>query len=213
MKRSCVAAVVDYGAGNLHSIQRGLERQGLEVRLIDAPAALDDVDALVVPGDGAFGPAMAGLRAQGFPGRIRSFVDSGRPFLGVCLGMQLLFEESDEDGRHEGLGLLPGRVVRLAGAVKIPQMGWNSLSLLRPAPLLEGCGADEYVYFIHSYHAVPADPTLIAATTEYGGPVAAVVGRDNVWATQFHPEKSGSVGARMLASFARWAVGAGAARR
>lgn len=213
MKRSCAAAVVDYGAGNLHSIQRGLERQGLEVRLIDAPAALDDVDALVVPGDGAFAPAMARLRAQGFPGRIRSFVDSGRPFLGVCLGMQLLFEESDEDGRHEGLGLLPGRVVRLPGTVKIPQMGWNSLTLLRPAPLLDGCGTEEYVYFIHSYHAVPADPTLVAATTEYGGPVAAVVGRDNVWATQFHPEKSGRVGTRMLANFARWAVGAGAARR
>jgi len=213
VKRSFVTAVVDYGAGNLHSIQRGLERQGLEVRLIDAPAALDDVDALVVPGDGAFAPAMARLHAQGFPGRIRSFVDSGRPFLGVCLGMQLLFEESDEDGRHEGLGLLPGRVVRLPRGVKIPQMGWNSLSLLRPSPLLEGCGPGQYVYFIHSYHAVPVDPTLVAATTEYGGPVAAVVGRGNVWATQFHPEKSGSVGTRMLASFARWAVGAGTARR
>lgn len=208
-----MTAVVDYGAGNLHSIRRALERQDLEVRLIDSPEALDDADALVVPGDGAFAPAMARLRAQGFPDRIRSFVGSGRPFLGVCLGMQLLFEESAEDGQHEGLGLLPGRVVRLPGTVKIPQMGWNSLRLLRPSPLLDGCRAGQYVYFIHSYHAVPADPTLIAATTEYGGPVAAVVGRGNVWATQFHPEKSGSVGARMLADFARWAVGVGAARR
>ncbi len=208
-----MTAVVDYGAGNLHSIRRALERQDLEVRLIDSPEALDDADALVVPGDGAFAPAMARLRAQGFPDRIRSFVGSGRPFLGVCLGMQLLFEESAEDGQHEGLGLLPGRVVRLPGTVKIPQMGWNSLRLLRPAPLLDGCSTGQYVYFIHSYHAVPADPTLIAATTEYGGPVAAVVGRGNVWATQFHPEKSGSVGTRMLADFARWAVGVGAARR
>ena len=213
MSRPYLTAVVDYEAGNLHSIQKGLERQGLEVRLIDSPEALDDADALVVPGDGAFAPAMARLRAQGFPDRIRSFVDSGRPFLGVCLGMQLLFEESEEDGRHQGLGLLPGRVVRLPGSVKIPQMGWNTLSLLRPSPLLDGISAGQYVYFIHSYHAVPADPALVAATTEYGGSVAAVVGRANVWATQFHPEKSGSVGTRMLADFARWAVGAGAARR
>lgn len=210
MKR-CVTAVVDYGAGNLHSIRRGLERQGLEVRVIESPDALDDAGAVVVPGDGAFGPAMARLREQGFVDRIRSFVDSGRPFLGVCLGMQLLFEESEEDGRHEGLALLPGRVVRLAGTVKVPHMGWNTLNLLRPSPLLDGCSTGQYVYFIHSYHAVPPDPTLIAAATEYGGPVAAVVGRGNVWATQFHPEKSGRVGARMLAGFARWAVGAGAA--
>ncbi len=208
-----MTAVVDYGAGNLHSIQRALERQGLEVRLIDSPDALEDVDALVVPGDGAFAPAMSRLRAQGFPARIRSFVDSGRPFLGICLGMQLLFEESAEDGRHEGLGLLPGRVVRLPATGKIPQMGWNSLKLLRPSPLLDGCSTGQYVYFIHSYHAVPADPALVAATTEYGGPVAAVVGRGNVWATQFHPEKSGGVGTGMLADFVRWAVGAGAARR
>ena len=212
MRRPCATAVVDYGAGNLHSIRRGLERQGLEVRLIDSPGALNDADALVIPGDGAFAPAMARLRAQGFAERIRSFVNSGRPFLGVCLGMQVLFEESEEDGRHEGLGLLPGRVVRLPGAVKIPQMGWNSLNLLRPSPLLDGCRPGQYVYFIHSYHAVPADPAIIAATTEYGGAVAAVVGRGNVWATQFHPEKSGSVGTQMLANFARWAVGAGTAR-
>jgi glutamine amidotransferase len=127
--------------------------------------------------------------------------------------MQLLFEESAEDGRHEGLGLLPGRVVRLPATGKIPQMGWNSLKLLRPSPLLDGCSTGQYVYFIHSYHAVPADPALVAATTEYGGPVAAVVGRGNVWATQFHPEKSGGVGTGMLADFVRWAVGAGAARR
>lgn len=206
-------AVVDYGAGNLRSIQKALERQGLQVRLIDAPDGLEEADALVVPGDGAFGPAMARFRSQGFADRIRAFVDSGRPFLGVCLGMQLLFEESEEDGLHRGLGLLPGRVVRLSGGVKIPHMGWNSLRLLRPSPLLDGCATGDYVYFIHSYHAVPADPDLIAATADYGGQVAAVVGRGNVWATQFHPEKSGGVGIRMLANFARWAAGAGAARR
>ena len=206
-------AIIDYGAGNLRSLQKALERQGLQARMIDSPDDLAWAAALVVPGDGAFGPAMARFRAQGFADRIRAFVDSGRPFLGVCLGMQLLFEESEEDGRHAGLGLFPGRVVRLSGDVKIPHMGWNTLRHVRSSPLLEGGVSGEHVYFIHSYHAVSTDPALVAATVDYGGPVAAVVGRGNVWATQFHPEKSGSVGIRMLANFARWAAGAGAARR
>jgi len=206
-------AVVDYGAGNLHSIQRALERQGLLVRISDSPAVLDEARALVVPGDGAFGPAMARLRALRFVDPIRAYVQAGRPFLGVCLGMQLLFGESEEDGPHEGLGLLPGRVIRLPASVKVPHMGWNQLQLLRPSPLLEGLGTGAYVYFVHSYAVVPADPALVAATAEYGGEVAAVVGRGNLWATQFHPEKSGPVGIRMLANFARWAVGAGTSRR
>jgi glutamine amidotransferase len=206
-------AVIDYGAGNLRSIQKALERRGLAVRIIAEPGPLAEADALVVPGDGAFGPAMAQFRSRGFADRIRPFVDSGRPFLGICLGMQLLFDESEEDGRHRGLGLLPGRVVRLSGSIKVPHMGWNALRFLRPSPLLEGCVPDDYVYFIHSYHAVPADHEVVAATAEYGGQVAAVVGRGNVWATQFHPEKSGGVGVRMLENFARWTAGAGAPRR
>jgi glutamine amidotransferase len=208
-----VIAIVDYGAGNLRSIQTALERQGLAARIADAPQALDEAEAVVVPGDGAFGPAMDRLRSAGFADRIRAFVGSGRPFLGICLGMQLLFDASEEDGVHRGLGVLPGRVVRLSGGVKVPHMGWNALRLLRPSPLLDGCASGEYVYFIHSYHAVAADPTLVAATAEYGGQVAAIVGRGNVWATQFHPEKSGAVGIRIVANFARWAVGAGASGR
>ncbi|HTD48566.1 MAG TPA: imidazole glycerol phosphate synthase subunit HisH [bacterium] len=206
-------AVVDYGAGNLRSIQKGLERQGLDVRITDAPGVLDEADALVVPGDGAFGPAMARLRATGFADRIRAYVASGRPVLGICLGMQLLFEESEEDGVHRGLGILPGRVVRLSGRVKVPHMGWNALTVLRPSPLLAGIETGTYAYFIHSYHAIPADPTLVAAAVDYGGEIAAVVGRGNVWAAQFHPEKSGAGGIRMLANVARWAVGAGASGR
>lgn len=205
-------AVVDYGAGNLHSIQRALERQGLQVRLIESPEMLDEAQALVVPGDGAFGPAIARLRTLGFVDPLRAYVRAGRPFLGVCLGMQLLFDESEEDGFHEGLRLLPGRVVRLPHSVKIPHMGWNVLRVIGPTPLLEGLQTGAYVYFVHSFHVVPADPTLVAATAEYGGEVAAVVGRDNIWATQFHPEKSGSAGIRILANFARWAVGAGTSR-
>jgi imidazole glycerol-phosphate synthase subunit HisH len=208
-----VIAIVDYGAGNLHSIQRALERRGLTVRIIDAPTSLEEAQALVVPGDGAFGPAMARLRALGFVDPIRSHVRSGRPFLGVCLGMQVLFEQSEEDGVHEGLGLFAGRVVRLPSEVKVPHMGWNQLRLVRASPLLEGLRTGAYVYFVHSFYAVPEDPALVAATTEYGVDVAAVVGHDNVWATQFHPEKSGSVGIRMLENFARWAVGAGTSRR
>jgi len=208
-----VIAITDYGAGNLHSLQIALVRQGLDARVTDSPRALDDAEALVVPGDGAFGPAMARLRAGGFADRIRTFVRTGRPFLGVCLGMQLLFDESEEDGLHEGLGLLPGRVVRLPERLKVPHMGWNQLQSVRPSPLLADIRPGAFVYFVHSYYAVPADPAVVAATTEYGGDIAAVVGRDNVWATQFHPEKSGAVGMTILANFARWAVGAGASGR
>jgi imidazole glycerol-phosphate synthase subunit HisH len=208
-----VIAVIDYGAGNLRSIQRALQRLGCETQIIDSPRALDAAQSLVVPGDGAFGPAMARLRAAGFPERIRAFVDSGRPFLGICLGMQLLFEESEEGGLHPGLGVLPGRVIRLSGRVKVPHMGWNTLRFVRPSPLFAGCATGMHVYFIHSYQARPDDPALVAATADHGAEVAAVVGRDNVWATQFHPEKSGAGGMQMLGNFVRWAVGVGAAGR
>jgi imidazole glycerol-phosphate synthase subunit HisH len=208
-----VIAIVDYDAGNLHSIGMGLRRRGLDARVTADPAALDAAAAVVVPGDGAFGPAIARLRALGFADRIPAYIRSGRPFLGICLGMQLLFEESSEDGTHRGLGILPGRVVRLPAAVKVPHMGWNQLRIERPSPLLDGVAAGAYVYFLHSYHCVPSDPGLVAASAAYGGDLAAVVGRDNVWATQFHPEKSGAVGAAILNNFARWAAGVGAAGR
>lgn len=206
-------AIVDYDAGNLHSIGMGLRRRGLEVRVTADPAVLDGAAAVVVPGDGAFGPAMARLGALGFPERIAAYIRSGRPFLGICLGMQLLFEESGEDGTHRGLGVLPGRVVRLPAAVKAPHMGWNRLRLERPSPLLEGVAPGAYVYFLHSYYCAPSDPAIVAATVPYGGDIAAVVGRDNVWATQFHPEKSGEVGATILNNFARWTARVGAAGR
>lgn len=205
-------AILDYGAGNLHSIRTALARQGLDVRVTESARLLDDADALVVPGDGAFGPAIERLRALGFAERIPAYVRSGRPFLGVCLGMQLLFEESEENGRHAGLGLLAGRVTRLPDGVKVPHMGWNRLHIIRPCPLLAGIQSGAYVYFVHSYRVVPRDAGVVAATAEYGGTIAAVVGRDNLWATQFHPEKSGAVGIRMLANFARWVIGAGAPR-
>jgi glutamine amidotransferase len=205
-------AIIDYGAGNLHSIRQALLRQSLDARVVESPRLVDDAEALVVPGDGAFGPAIARLRALGFAERIRACARAGRPFLGVCLGMQMLFDESEEDGAYAGLGLLSGRVARLPDRVKVPHMGWNRLHITRPSPLLTGIESGAYVYFVHSYHAVPRDPAVVAATAEYGGTIAAVVGRDNVWATQFHPEKSGAVGIQMLANFARWVVGVGAPR-
>jgi imidazole glycerol-phosphate synthase subunit HisH len=206
-----VIAVADYGAGNLYSIGVGLRRRGLDVRVTDDPRVLDDAAALVVPGDGAFGPAMARLGDSGFADRIVAFVRSGRPFLGVCLGMQLLFEESVEGGVHRGLGVLPGRVVRLPDTVKVPHMGWNQLRIDGSSPLLDGVPSGAYVYFVHSYYCAPSDPSLIAATASYGADIAAVAGRGNVWATQFHPEKSGEIGERILNNFARWAAGVGAA--
>jgi len=206
-----VIAVADYGAGNLHSIGMGLRRRGLEVRVTDDPRVLEEAAALVVPGDGAFGPAMARLRESGFAEPIAAYVRSGRPFLGVCLGMQLLFDESVEGGSHRGLGVLPGRVVRLPETVKIPHMGWNQLRVEQVSPLLEGVPSGAYVYFVHSYYCAPSDPALVAATASYGADIAAVAGRGNVWATQFHPEKSGEVGERILNNFARWAAGVGAA--
>ena len=204
-------AVADYGAGNLHSIGMGLHRRGLEVRVTDDPRVLDAAAALVVPGDGAFGPAMARLRESGLADRIVAYVRSGRPFLGVCLGMQLLFEESAEGGSHRGLGVLPGGVVRLPDTVKVPHMGWNQLRVDRPSPLLDGVPSGAYVYFVHSYYCAPSDPALVAATASYGAEIAAVAGRGNVWATQFHPEKSGEIGERILNNFTRWAAGVGAA--
>jgi glutamine amidotransferase len=206
-----VIAVCDYGAGNLHSIGMGLRRRGLDVRVTDDPRALDDAAAVVMPGDGAYGPAMARLQELGLAERVRAYIRSGRPFLGVCLGMQLLFEASEEGGPHPGLGVLPGRVVRLPGAVKVPHMGWNQLRIERPSPLLEGVVSGDYAYFVHSYFCTPSDPALVAATASYGCDITAVAGRGNVWATQFHPEKSGTLGARILDNFARWAAGVGAA--
>ena len=206
-------AITDYGAGNLHSIRQALLRQGVDARVTADPAALDAAAAVVVPGDGAFGPAVDRLHALGWAERIRAFVRSGRPLLGICLGMQLLFDESEEDGVHRGLGVLRGRVVRLPDRVKVPHMGWNQLRVVRPSPLLRGVPSGAYVYFVHSYRAEPQDSGIVAATAAYGGELAAVVGCGSVWATQFHPEKSGAVGVRMVENFARWAVGAGAPRR
>ena len=188
-------AIVDYGAGNLHSVSKALAALGLEARVTGDPGEIEAARAVVLPGVGAFGDCMGGLRERGLVETVRRAAGSGRPFLGICLGMQLLFEWGEEGDGGPGLGLLPGRVVRLEPeGLKIPQMGWNSLQLTRPSPLWEEMTPGTYVYFVHSYHARPADPSVVAATVDYGGEVVAAVERGNLFGVQFHPEKSGRAG-------------------
>ncbi len=199
-------AVIDYEMGNLRSVQKALERVGAEAVVTRDPDVIMGANAAVLPGVGAFGACMDNLRRHELIEPVRIFAASGRPFLGICVGMQILFDESEEFGRVEGLGILPGKIVRFApdpeGKRKVPQMGWNSLMIKKPAPHLDGLKDGVQVYFVHSYYPVPADPTLVATTTDYGGAFASSVWQDNVFATQFHPEKSQAVGLRILANFA-----------
>ena len=204
--------IVDYGMGNLRSVQKGLQRIGADARIIGSPSEVDAAEKLIVPGVGAFADAMANLRRRGLIDPVLRFIESGRPFLGVCLGMQLLFETSEEDGEHEGLGVLPGRVVRFTPddpTLKVPHMGWNRLDWnggeADPPPLFDGLSPGCTAYFVHSYYAAPSDPSVIATTTDYGGRFCSGVHRGNVWAVQFHPEKSQRVGLTMLANFAAMA--------
>jgi imidazole glycerol-phosphate synthase subunit HisH len=194
-----LVAVLDYGIGNLRSAQKGLERAGADARLTDDPGLIDDAAAVVLPGVGAFGRCMEALHRTGLADRAVEAASSDRPFLGICVGMQLLYEGSEETPGTPGLGILPGEVVWLPPTVKRPQMQWNVLSMERPSPLFEGLPDPAWVYFVHSYAAAPSADTI--ATCDYGGPVVAAVERGNVLATQFHPEKSGDTGIALLANF------------
>jgi glutamine amidotransferase len=198
-----VIAIVDYGLGNLGSVTKGFEAAGASALLSGDPARLREAEALVLPGDGAFGATMDEIRRRGLLPLLREAAAAGTPLLGICIGMQVLFEESEEHGRHQGLGLLPGRVRRLEGALPVPHMGWNRLRKTRAHPLLEGLEDGAYVYFVHSYFC-DADESVVIATTDYGRDFPAIVGRENVLGVQFHPEKSQAVGLRMVASFVRF---------
>ncbi len=194
-------AVLDYGIGNLRSAEKALQHVGADARLVTDPDLAAAADAMVLPGVGAFGRCMEALRASGLDRVALDAVAAGKPFLGICVGMQMLYEGSDESPGVPGLGLVPGVVRLLAGQVKRPQMQWNVLSVRRPeCPLLAGLEAEPWVYFVHSY-AGPAGDEVVA-TCDYGGPVTAAIGRDRLWATQFHPEKSGPAGLKILANFA-----------
>jgi imidazole glycerol-phosphate synthase subunit HisH len=197
-------AIIDYGMGNLRSVQKAFEKIGHQAIVTSDPAQVAAAAKVVLPGVGAFEDAAAELRRLDLVNPVLQAIDSGKPFLGICLGLQLLFDVSYENGRHEGLGVLHGECVRfdLPKEYAVPHMGWNQLNIRRPAPVLRGIAEGAYVYFVHSYYVVPKDAEVIAAETDYGGRFCAMVWRDNVFATQFHPEKSQAEGLKMLRNFA-----------
>lgn len=198
-------SIIDYDAGNLRSVEKALEAIGQEAVVTRDRNEILSSDKVILPGVGSFGDAMGRLNEYGLVNTIHEVVDSGKPFLGICLGLQLLFRRSDESDGVEGLSILPGEILRIPDApgIKIPHIGWNSLKVSEGARLFEGLGENPYVYFVHSYYLKADDESIVVATTEYGGTIIhASVQKDNVYACQFHPEKSGSVGMQILKNFA-----------
>ena len=205
-------AIVDYGIGNLGSVTKAFRHVGAESRMSGDPAELARADALVLPGDGAFGATMHEIQSRGLHAALVDAARAGTPLLGICIGMQVLFEESEEHGRHAGLGLLPGRVRRFRTDLPVPHMGWNTLRSGRPHPLLDGVRDGAYVYFVHSYFCdAPSEVTL--ASSDYCREFPAIVGRGNVLGVQFHPEKSQAVGLRLIQNFVRLVAAAAERRR
>jgi glutamine amidotransferase len=197
-----MVTIVDYGSGNLRSVQKAFERLGVEARITSDPSIVAASSRIVLPGVGSFGDAMRALHARGLVEPIREHLRADRSFLGICMGLQLLFETGWEGGRHEGLGILEGDVARfdLPAGLKVPHMGWNTVAwrgAVRPAGTDDG----EHFYFVHSYHVRPRDESVVAAVTDYGAPFCSAVVRGRLFATQFHPEKSQAAGMRLLASF------------
>jgi len=206
-------AIVDYGMGNLRSVHKGFERVGFPALLTHNREEIKKAGGLVLPGVGAFKKAIENLEELGLVETIVDFIQSGRPFLGICLGLQLLFYESEEFGRYSGLGIFKGRVVRFpfsppgssapGDSLKVPHMGWNAVHLKKRLPALEGIANGAHFYFVHSYYPVPEDGDIVATTTDYGGEFVSSVGRGNLFACQFHPEKSQAAGLRILKNFGR----------
>lgn len=196
--------IVDYGMGNLRSVQKAFEKLGHAAEICDQPSQLSGVEKLVLPGVGAFRDAIHEVRRREFVSPILDHLASGKPFLGICLGLQMLFDVSYEDGEWPGLGIVPGKVVRFQDqpGLKIPHMGWNQLQITGDPPLLANIPRDAHFYFVHSYHVVPTDRSVVIAESEHGERFVAAIGRGNLWATQFHPEKSQKHGLQLLANFA-----------
>ncbi|WP_100012185.1 imidazole glycerol phosphate synthase subunit HisH [Lentibacillus sediminis] len=196
-------AIIDYGAGNIKSLQFALTRQNLDSQLTADPETIRKSDAVILPGVGAFKDAMDSLNSLGLTTVIKEAAKTGKPILGICLGMQLFYDTSEEDGRWQGLGLLEGKVGRISNTVKVPHMGWNTLRQHAPSPLLEDITDNTYVYFVHSYAVKDYQEETLISSTEYGGIVPAIVQKDNIIGMQFHPEKSGSAGLKLLQNFRR----------
>jgi imidazole glycerol-phosphate synthase subunit HisH len=196
-------ALVDYGMGNLRSVEKALTRVGADVRIVSDAKPIPESDGLVLPGVGAFGDCMANLRKAGLVGAIREFIRTERPFLGICLGFQALFESSEEAPGVKGLAVFPGTVPRFAAnGLKVPHMGWNQLQIQRrDCPLLSGVAERSHVYFVHSYYCKPSDASVVCGKTDYGIEFCSMLWADNVYATQFHPEKSQAVGLKLLENF------------
>ena len=199
-------AIIDYGMGNLRSVSKAFESVGHQAVVTGDPIVISQASHVVLPGVGAFGDCMANLERYRLVEPIHSAIRAGKPFLGICLGLQLLFSESEEFGSHRGLGLIPGKVRRfvVGPELKVPHMGWNQVNLERPCPLFNGITDHSEWYFVHSYFVDPTDPSVVAATSTYGLPFVSSIWRDNVVACQFHPEKSQAVGLRMLKNFGDW---------
>jgi len=197
-------AIIDYQMGNLRSVQKGFERVGAEAEIINQPEQVRAASKLVLPGVGAFGDAIHELRRRNLVEPICEAIQAGKPFLGICLGLQLLFDVSHEGGEFQGLGIIPGEVRRfeLPAEYKVPHMGWNRVIQKRRSPLFQDVPDDEYFYFVHSYYVVPRDKNVIGTETDYGGMFCSSIWRDNLFATQFHPEKSQKRGLDLLKNFA-----------
>ena len=200
-----VIALLDYGSGNLRSVEKALRKVGADLLVTTRPESLRDARAIVLPGVGAFDDCISAMQRQELLGAVREFIQTGKPFLGICVGYQALFEKSEEfNSCAAGLGIFGGKVVRFTErpGLKIPQIGWNQLEITRPdCPLYKGIADGSHVYFVHSFYPQPTDPSIVATRTDYGDPFASSVWRDNVFATQFHPEKSQAVGLRLLKNF------------
>lgn len=196
-------AIIDYGMGNLRSVEKAFEKLGYDVAISNDPEFIRKADGVVLPGVGAFADCMSNLVSAGLEGAVRESIESKKPFLGICLGLQLLFKESEEDGIYEGLGVFNGRVRRLPEGQKIPHMGWNQITFERKAPIFEGVPESSNFYFVHSYYVEPADKGIAATVTDYGLQFTSSIWSENVFAVQFHPEKSGDVGLKVLDNFGR----------
>lgn len=197
--------IVDYGVGNFRNVQKAFQTIGADAEISDSVEVVEEAEVVVLPGVGAFGDAIDNLRARGLDQPVLQAARSGKPLLGICVGLQLLFDESEEMGHHQGLGLLPGQVTRFPSGLPVPHMGWNQIEPERDHPLLHHIDHGDFAYFAHSYCAAPTRPADVIACTDYGQRFASIVGRDNVCAIQFHPEKSQQVGLQILKNFVKFA--------